>query len=164
MLPSFKAGLGGRIGSGKQKLSWVALDDLVEMFLRTIEDRYWTGVLNAVSPSPVENQTFTETIGSVLNRPLAIKLLFGEMGRETVLSDLAVQPERLKSLAYGWRFPELEAALHHTLGKPLPKKRTDLSLEIMVLWFCRKRIQVFSLRSQLVQAARLSVVFMVVVK
>ena len=124
MLPPFLAGIGGPIGSGRQAMSWVALDDLVEMFLLSIENPRWNGPINAVTPAPVDNQTFTRTLGTVIGRPtpfpvpaFAIKALFGQMGCETVLSDLAVQPERLKELDFKWRLPTLEAALRHTLGK-----------------------------------------------
>ena len=127
MLPAFLAGLGGRIASGKQRMSWVALDDLVEMFLRAVEDPQCQGPLNAVAPEPVENRVFAKTLGSVLKRPtlfpvpaLAIHILFGEMGRETVLSDLSVLPTRLLSLSHQWRMPDLASALRHGLGRSVP--------------------------------------------
>ena len=129
MLPAFRAGLGGPIASGKQRMSWVALDDLVEIFLRAVEDPRYRGPLNAVAPEPVENRVFSRVLGSVLRRPallpmpaLAIKMLFGEMGRETVLSDLTVLPARLLSLSHHWRLPDIESALRHCLGRPAPKK------------------------------------------
>lgn len=129
MLPAFRAGLGGPIASGKQRMSWVALDDLVEMFLRAVEDPRYRGPLNAVAPEPIDNRVFTRVLGSILRRPallpmpaLAIKMLFGEMGRETVLSDLAVLPARLQSLSHSWRLPDIESALRHCLGRTAPGK------------------------------------------
>lgn len=117
MLPPFRAGVGGRVGSGKQRMSWIALPDLVAMYIRTMEED-WSGPINAVAPEPVTNRTFTKTLGRVLGRPTffpvpkaAIRGMFGEMGGETVLSDLAVEPGKMKQFGFRWEFPDLEAAL-----------------------------------------------------
>ena len=127
MLPAFRLGLGGPIASGRQRMSWIGLEDLVEIYLRAIEDPACRGPVNAVAPEAIDNRTFTKTLGSVLRRPailplpaFAVKALFGEMGRETLLSDLAVVPEALRSLSQAWRHAGLESALRHCLGRPLP--------------------------------------------
>jgi uncharacterized protein len=123
MLPPFKAGAGGRIGSGRQSMSWIDLDDLIRIYAACLEDSELSGPVNAVAPAPVTNQTFAETLGKVLGRPaflplpsLAVRAVFGEMGRETVLSNLSVTPGKLKKIDFDWSFPQLEAALTHSLN------------------------------------------------
>jgi len=123
MLPPFKAGAGGRIGNGRQSMSWIALDDLIRIYAVCLEDSELSGPVNAVAPAPVTNQTFAETLGKVLGRPaflpvpsLAVRALFGEMGRETVLSNLTVTPGKLNKIGFDWSFPQLEAALTHSLN------------------------------------------------
>ncbi|PXA05196.1 TIGR01777 family protein [Coraliomargarita sinensis] len=122
MLPPFKAGAGGRIGDGKQAMSWISLHDLVRLYVTCLEDAKICGPINAVAPEPVSNRKFAETLGKVLGRPtfiptpaFAIRTLFGEMGKETVLSNLAVQPKKLNEIKFDWSYPDLEAALSHTL-------------------------------------------------
>lgn len=124
MLPPFKAGVGGRLGDGRQAMSWIAIDDLVRIYVACVEDRNIQGPVNAVAPEPVSNQVFADTLGKVIGRPtfiptpaFAVRLLFGEMGRETVLSDLAVKPSHLKNISFEWTYPDLEAALNHSLNK-----------------------------------------------
>lgn len=124
MLPPFKAGAGGRIGDGKQAMSWIALPDLVRLYAACAEDSKFSGPINAVAPEPVSNQDFAATLGKVIGRPtfiptpaFAIRLLFGEMGKETVLSNLAVSPAYLKEHNFNWTYPELEATLKHTLDQ-----------------------------------------------
>lgn len=124
MLPPFKAGLGGPIGSGAQRMSWISLWDLVRVYVRCIEDRAISGPLNAVAPQAVSNGAFARTLGKVLGRPsilpaprFAISTLFGEMADETILSDLAILPSRLTELGFTWELPELEQALETILSK-----------------------------------------------
>lgn len=124
LLPPFKAGLGGRIGSGRQMMSWIALEDLVRVFVRAVDDEGLGGPVNAVAPKAVSNADFTRVLGRVLGRPTLFPLpaavvvaLFGEMGRETVLSDLNVLPGRLGKCEFSWKYPDLEAALSHTLDR-----------------------------------------------
>ncbi|HKK18882.1 MAG TPA: TIGR01777 family oxidoreductase [Opitutales bacterium] len=124
MLPPFKAGAGGRIGDGKQAMSWIALHDLVRLYVECLENYDIAGPVNAVAPEPVTNRQFTKTLGKVIGRPtfipvpaLAIRTLFGEMGKETVLSNLAVKPKSLQELDFRWDYPNLEAALSHTLNQ-----------------------------------------------
>lgn len=118
MLPAFRLGLGGPIGSGRQRMSWIRLGDLVELIIWAISNKSIRGPLNAVAPTPVSQAEFAHALGHALRRPAflplpawVISLLFGKMGRETILSDLAVKPTA--ALAGGFRFqtPELADAL-----------------------------------------------------
>lgn len=122
MLTPFKLGVGGRIGSGQQKMSWISLADLVNAYAFAVENESVAGAINAVAPEPVTNQEFTKTLGFVIGRPTifalpsaVVKLLFGEMGEETVLSDLSVVPARLTKLNFEWEEPALEDALRRTI-------------------------------------------------
>ena len=123
MLPFFKAGLGGRISDGQQLMSWISLSDLVKAYIFVLEDDAASGALNAVAPEPVTNSKFTKTLGKVLGRPTVlplpaslVKMLFGEMGKETVLSDLGVLPNSLTELGFEWQQAKLEIALKQTLS------------------------------------------------
>ena len=119
MLPIFKLGLGGRIGSGKQFMSWVMLDDVVSAILYIIKNRKIDGKVNIVSPYPVTNQVFTSKLAKVLNRPailpvpaFMLKLIFGtEMANELFLSGARVEPLRLTLAGYSFLYPDLEIAL-----------------------------------------------------
>ncbi|TVR52508.1 MAG: TIGR01777 family protein [Puniceicoccaceae bacterium] len=124
MLPAFKTGAGGRLGSGQQWVSWVALDDLLGIILAALHDERLTGPVNAVTPHPVRNTEFTETLGEVLHRPavvpvpaFALKLMFGEMAKEALLASLRLAPARLEAIGHEFAFPELAPALRHALGK-----------------------------------------------
>jgi len=123
MLPPFRMGAGGKIGSGKQYMSWIALDDLVGVILHVIQNTAIHGAVNAVAPHPVTNREFTKTLGKVLSRPtiaplpaFAVKLLFGEMGEELLLSSQRVEPARLIGSGFSFRYPGLEEALRHALS------------------------------------------------
>jgi len=118
MLPPFKAGLGGPIGSGEQMMSWISLEDIVRVYIRAIEDDSLTGAINAVALHPVSNSNFTKALGKALKRPailplpaFMVNLLFGEMSRETILSDLNVMPEKLQQCGFEWKQPDLDSAL-----------------------------------------------------
>jgi len=122
MLPVFRAGLGGPVGGGQQRVSWVTLHDLVAIFQGAIEDANWGGIYNAVAPNPVSNAAFSRTLGEILGRPaivptpaFAIKLAFGEMAQETVLADQEVRSARLPSVGFTFQYPELKPALQHLL-------------------------------------------------
>lgn len=122
MLTPFKMGVGGRIGDGLQKMSWISLPDLVAAYVFAVENEMVRGAVNAVAPKPVTNLVFTKTLGKVLSRPTifplpasVVKTLFGEMGKETVLSDLGVLPKMLSDLGFEWQQPELESALSETI-------------------------------------------------
>src|SRR6185503_3820261 len=100
LLTPFKMGMGGKVGSGKQYISWVALDDVVNAIKLTINDPGIRGPLNIVSPNPVTNEEFTRTLGHVLNRPTAFavpafaaRLAFGEMADEMLLTSQKVIPK-----------------------------------------------------------------------
>lgn len=122
MLTPFKFGVGGVIGSGKQWMSWIALDDLIKIFHFALENENLRGAYNAVAPNPVTNQEFTKTFGSVLNRPtifpipeFGIKLLYGEMGKTILLEGARVLPKRLEDAGFQFQFTNLEQALKAAL-------------------------------------------------
>jgi uncharacterized protein (TIGR01777 family) len=123
MLMPFKFGLGGRVGSGKQWMSWIDLDDWVRAAEFLLSANAISGPVNLVSPSPVPNAEFTTTLARVLGRPtlgvvpeLAVDLLFGEMGRATLLASQRVRPRRLVGAGFEFAHPTLEQALRATLG------------------------------------------------
>ena len=124
MLLPFKMGGGGRLGDGTQWMSWVALDDVVGAIGHALTHDSLSGPVNVVAPNPVRNLEFTKTLGGVLHRPtfatmraIAVKILFGEMGEALLLSSQEVVPEKLTVSGYQFKFPELEGALRHLLGK-----------------------------------------------
>lgn len=124
MLLPFRAGLGGVVGPGTQYMSWIALDDLLGVIHHVLDRADIAGPVNAVAPEPVTNAVFTKTLGRVLGRPtiapapaFALRLVFGEMADATLLASTRVRPERLLATGYRFRFPELEGALRHVLGK-----------------------------------------------
>jgi len=123
MLPVFKSGFGGRLGSGKQVMSWVGIDDVIGAIYHAIGEERLEGPVNVVSPFPVTNARFSKTLGKVVRRPVllrtpetAIKAVFGQMGKEIVLSSTRVLPEKLLSSGYRFRTPDLEETLRHLLG------------------------------------------------
>ena len=123
--PLFEAGLGGRLGSGKQWLAWIGLDDLLDVYLRAVLDPGLSGPVNAVAPEPVRNIDYTRTLAGVLRRPavlpvpgLAPRLLLGDEGaREIAQASQYVRPERLIAAGHTFRQPELEGALRHLFGR-----------------------------------------------
>jgi uncharacterized protein len=124
MLLPFKAGLGGVMGPGTQYMSWVAIDDLLGIIHHALDRKDLAGPVNAVAPSPVTNAEFVKTLGRVLGRPtvaavpaFALRLAFGEMAEATILASTRVRPARLQATRYRFRFPGLEGALRHLLGK-----------------------------------------------
>lgn len=128
MLPAFRAGVAGRLGSGRQWFSWIALDDALAIIAAALQEEAWQGVYNAVSPAPVRNAEFTATLARVLRRPAVLpvpaavlRLLFGAMADETLLTGGRLQPQALLAAGHRFRLPELEAALRHTLGKTADK-------------------------------------------
>jgi len=122
--PLFAAGLGGRVGSGRQWLSWIALDDLLDVYYRALYDARLSGPVNAVAPTPVRNADYTKSLASVLHRPallpvpaLGPRLLLGEQGsRELAEADQRVAPAKLESLGHRFRHPGIDGALAHELG------------------------------------------------
>lgn len=124
MLPPFRAGLGGRLGSGKQFMPWIDLDDCVGIFHHALMDGGVRGVLNGTAPNPVTNATFTDAVGRVLNRPtilpvpsIALKLALGEMGKELLLKGQRARPEAVLRAGYRYRFDGVEESLRHQLGR-----------------------------------------------
>jgi hypothetical protein len=122
MLPPFRLGLGGVLGSGQQYMSWIALDDVVGAMQHAIVTEALQGPTNAVAPRAVTNQEFTKTLGKVLGRPTAIplpafaaRLMFGEMADELLLASARIQPTKLLASGYQFHYPELEEALQHVL-------------------------------------------------
>jgi len=124
LLLPFSLGLGGRLGSGRQYLSWIALDDVLGAIYPVIFDPALQGPVNVVAPSAVTNAEFTRTLAAVLSRPAWMALpaaliqgLFGQQGREILLSSTRVAPSKLQERAYPFRFKGLEALLRHVLGR-----------------------------------------------
>lgn len=118
LLPVFKSGLGGPIGSGDFYMSWIGREDLVEVMLHLLRTAGLEGPVNAVAPSPVTNAEFSQTLAGVLHRPACVpvppamlRLAYGEMARETVLASARIQPARLEQSGFRWRHPDLAAAL-----------------------------------------------------
>lgn len=123
MLPVFRLGLGGRLGTGQQGISWIGLHDLVRVLLASVDDPQVSGALNATTPQPVSNDVFTRTLARVLRRPavftvpaFAITALYGEMGRRLLLDGDFVQPSRLGGHGFRFAFPVLEDALRYELN------------------------------------------------
>jgi uncharacterized protein (TIGR01777 family) len=123
--PLFEAGLGGRLGSGKQWLAWIGLDDLLDVYLRAVLDDGLSGPVNAVAPEPMRNEDYTRTLASVLHRPallpvpgLGPRLLLGAEGaKEIAQASQYVRPQRLIEAGHQFRQPELEGALRHLFGR-----------------------------------------------
>lgn len=123
MLTPFKFGIGGKIGSGKQYMSWIALDDIVGIIEHALTNESVSGPVNAVAPNPVTNLEFTKTLGRVISRPtifpipaFGLRLIFGrEMADETLLSSTRVEPKRLIEAGYSFQYPTLDGALRHVL-------------------------------------------------
>ncbi len=118
MLPPFRLGLGGRLGSGRQWMSWLTLPEAAGILRFAIEDTRLRGPINAVAPHPVRNLEFTKTLGKVLRRPtifpvppLALRALLGEMADALLLSSQHVLPQKLEEIRYPFQHPELEAGL-----------------------------------------------------
>ena len=124
MLPPFRMGVGGVIGSGRQFVSWIALDDLVSTIQFALETESLSGPVNAVAPGAVTNCEFTKTLGRVLGRPtifpmpaFAARLAFGEMADEMLLGGVRVAPRALTAAGFSFAYPQLEPALRHLLEK-----------------------------------------------
>lgn len=124
MLLPFSLGVGGVLGSGKQFMSWIAIDDVLEIATRAIEDESMEGPVNTIAPEPVTNREFTKTLGRVLKRPtifpvprFVLTLLFGELADEALLSSARVVPKVLEDNGFEFRYSKLEKALRHVLGR-----------------------------------------------
>lgn len=124
MLTPFKLGLGGKLGSGRQWVSWVHIDDVVGVMHHCVDHAEISGAVNVVAPEPVTNAQFTKTLGRVLCRPtvlpapaFGLRLLLGEMADEGLLASVRVLPRKLEETHYRFKHPNLEAALRHAAGK-----------------------------------------------
>jgi uncharacterized protein len=122
MLLPFRLGLGGRIGSGKQYMSWIALEDVIGAISFTLEQENLRGPVNLVGPSPVRNDEFVRALGRVLHRPtifplpeFVVRNLFGEMGQELLLTSVRAMPAKLQVAGYRFRHDRLEDALRAAL-------------------------------------------------
>ncbi len=125
MLVPFSLGLGGRIGSGFQFVSWIALDDLRDALVHALQTSALSGPVNMVAPNPVTNREFTRALAHVLQRPaifplpaFAARVLLGKMADELLLASQRVLPERLRETGFRFTYPELEGALRHVLARP----------------------------------------------
>lgn len=124
MLLPFQLGAGGRLGSGKQYMSWILLDDLVGAVCRAVDDDTLSGAVNATAPEPVTNAEYTRALGRVLGRPtfaampaFAARLALGKMADELLLASIRVEPEVLDRIGFEFRAPDVETALRIALGK-----------------------------------------------
>ena len=122
LITPFKLGLGGRVGSGKQWWSWVALDDLVAG-VRFALERDIAGPVNLVAPNPLTNAQFTKALGKALGRPtilpfpeFAAKAMFGEMAEEALLTGQRALPRRLLDAGFAFEYPEIDSALARALS------------------------------------------------
>ena len=118
MLPPFKLGVGGRLGSGQQWMSWIAIEDVVGIIRHTIAHEQVSGPVNVVAPSPVRNEEFTRLLAGMLHRPaifpapaFVLRLAMGEMADAVLLSSDRVKPEQMLAAGYKFRFEILEPAL-----------------------------------------------------
>ncbi|HWR53092.1 MAG TPA: TIGR01777 family oxidoreductase [Bryobacteraceae bacterium] len=122
MLPAFRLGLGGPVGSGRQYVSWIALEDAAAVIVHAIANEGLDGAVNAVSPNPVRNAEFAHALGHALGRPavvpvpaIALKLAFGDMAKEVLLASQRVEPRRLLASRFPFRCARLEDALRAAL-------------------------------------------------
>lgn len=122
MLTPFKMGVGGRVGYGRQWMSWIDVQDLVDAIHHILKNDSLRGAVNMVGPAPVTNAEFTKTLASVLSRPaifplptFVVKLIFGEMGETVLLGSQRVRPTRLEAGGYSFRFATLRESLENLL-------------------------------------------------
>ena len=126
--PLAEAGAGGRLGAGRQWVSWIGIDDLTDIYYRALLDDALAGPVNATAPYPVRNDDYARILARVLRRPLQLpvpglgpRLLLGQEGAsELAEADQRVSPARLLRHGHLFRHPELEPALRHLLGRPRP--------------------------------------------
>ncbi len=123
MLLPFKLGFGGKVGSGKQYMSWISIDDLISLIIYSLENQNVSGVINAVAPNPVTNTEFTKAMGKVLNRPTIFPLpafvartMLGEMADELLLVSARVVPKAITDHGFTFKYPVIEKALKDYLS------------------------------------------------
>lgn len=122
MLTPFKLGLGGKLGDGRQWMSWIDVQDMIGGILHILKTDLLQGPVNMVAPKPVTNAEFTQTLAGALKRPaifpvpaFVVKAAFGEMGEATLLGSQRVEPARLVGTGYPFAFTDLRASLEHLL-------------------------------------------------
>lgn len=125
MFLPFVLGLGTRLSHGRQYMSWISMDDALGGILHLLESGSVHGAVNLSAPNPVTNREFTRTLGKVLSRPaffviprLVAALLWGDMGKETLLASARVMPKKLLDSGFVFNHTRLEPALRHVLGRP----------------------------------------------
>jgi hypothetical protein len=123
MLLPFQLGLGGKLGSGRQIWSWVAIDDVLAVIDHVLKTPALSGAVNVVSSEPVSNAEFTRVLGKTLHRPAVLpmpvpiaRILLGEMAQELLLSSARVSPKKLADSGFTFRYPHLEDALRHLVA------------------------------------------------
>lgn len=123
MLLPFRLGLGGRVGSGRQWMSWVALDDVIGVMTFVLQNERIDGPVNVVGPSAVRNAEFVKALGRALHRPtifplpeFVIRNIMGEMGQELLLTSARAEPKKLCESGYAFRYANLDDALRAALG------------------------------------------------
>jgi NAD dependent epimerase/dehydratase family enzyme len=109
-------------------MSWIAIDDVLDILHRATWETEWEGPLNVTAPTPCTHREFYKMLARVLRRPClfpvpdsVIRTVFGEMADQTILADLAVVPEQLEKLGYSFRHPDLTKTLSHLLGKQISR-------------------------------------------
>jgi hypothetical protein len=124
MLLPFRLGLGARLGSGRQWMSWIAIDDEIGLIRHALSTERISGPINATAPSPVTNREFTKTLGRVLHRPAVLsapapilRLALGDFAREGLLAGQRAIPEKALATGYNFGYPELEVALRRVLSR-----------------------------------------------
>jgi uncharacterized protein len=124
MLPAFRMGLGGKLGSGRQWWTWVSVRDVVGAIEHVLDHESLSGPVNTVAPNPVTNAEFTRILASAIHRPaifpmpaFAVRLVFGEMGEELFLGSQRVEPAKLAASGYQFQHPELKIALKEILNR-----------------------------------------------
>ena len=122
----FSLGLGGPMGSGQQYMSWISIDDILDMFLWMLTNTSIEGVVNLTNPNPVTNRDFSSTLGRVLRRPalipapsFALQLILGEMAQGLILDGAKVLPKKAMTDGFLWRYNNLQECMSHELGKIL---------------------------------------------
>src|SRR5690606_17786892 len=124
MLLPFQMNMGGKLGNGRQYMSWVAMDDVIGAIHHALSHDQISGAMNVTAPAPVTNSEFTKTLAYVLGRfvgppvpAFALRTMFGELADAALLSGTRVLPAVLQSSNYEFAFPDLEGALRHLLGR-----------------------------------------------
>ena len=123
LIPIFKWGIGGRLGSGKQWFSWIHIDDLIAVYIQAITNTALSGAVNAVAPEPVRNRDFTQALADILNRPaffmvpgFVLRMVLGELAG-AILGSQKVIPAKLQKAGFVWKYPTIESALMNVFKK-----------------------------------------------